>query len=271
MVAKEDLKMKAIILAGGYAKRLWPITKHQPKQLLPVAGKAMIEYPLEKIELVRLIDESIISINAYFEFNFREWFAKYQVRKRTKLVIENTHSHDEKLGSIGALNLLIKKLKIKSNIFVVAGDNLFEFSVRKFCNFFSEKKSPVLALYDIRDKSRVKGRYGIVKLGQNKKIMDFKEKPRIPKTSLINTGCFILPSKDLRLIEEYIKKGYNPDALGYFLEWLIEKRNVYGYIFEDPWFDIGSFESYNEANKFYREQRIKLIKDRKAVVNLNGK
>ena len=263
--------MKALILAGGYAKRLWPITRHQPKQLLPVAGKPMIEYPLEKLELVKVIDESIISINAYFEFNFREWFIKYQVRKKTKIVIENTRSHDEKLGSVGALDFLINKLKLKSSLLIVAGDNLFEFSVRQFCNFSKEKKSPVVALYDIRNKKKIKERYGVVRMDKNNKIDNFQEKPKRPKTSLVNTGCLILPRRDLSMIRVYIKEGHSPDALGYFIQWLVKKKDVYGYVFDSPWFDIGSFESYNEANKFYREQRIKLIRDRKVVVNLNGK
>tara|TARA_Y100000310_G_scaffold242976_1_gene247298 strand:- start:6399 stop:7190 length:792 start_codon:yes stop_codon:yes gene_type:complete len=261
--------MKAIILAGGYAKRLWPITKHQPKQLLPVAGKPMMEYPIEKMDIVRVIDEIIISINAYFEFNFREWFTKYQTRKKTKIVIEKTYSHDEKLGSIGALDSLIKKLKIKSSVFVIAGDNLFEFSVREVCNFFNIKKAPVLVLFDIKDKEKIKGRYGVVKLDKDNKIIDFKEKPKEPKTCLVNTGCFIIPRKDLHLIHEYIEEGNNPDALGHFIEWLIKKRVVYGHVFTNVWFDIGSFEAYNEANKYYREQRIEMIRDRKSVINLS--
>jgi len=262
--------MKAIILAGGYAKRLWPITRHQPKQLLPVAGKTMIEYPLEKIEIVRLIDESIISINAYFEFNFREWFSKYQVRKKTKIVIEKTYSQDEKLGSVGAIDFLIKKLKIKSSIFIVAGDNLFEFSVRKFYNFYLKTKSPLLALYDIKDKKKIKGRYGVVELDKDCKIIDFQEKPKKPKTGLVNTGCLMLPRRDLNLIHKYLKEGNSPDALGYFIKWLVKRRNVYGYVFDNPWFDIGSFDAYDEANKYYREQRIKIMRGRKSVVSLNG-
>ena len=262
--------MKAIILAGGYAKRLWPITKHQPKQLLPVAGKPMIEYPIEKIENVKIIDEIIISINAYFEFNFREWFTKYQTRKRTKIVIEKTYSNEGKLGATRALDFIIKRLKIKSSIFLVAGDNLFEFSVRKACNFFKEKKSHILVLYDIKDKNKIKGRYGVVKLDKNNKIIDFKEKPTKPQTSLVNTGCFILGRKDLKLIHMYIQEGNNPDVLGHFIEWLIKRKKVYGYVFNGSWFDIGSFEVYNDANEYYREQRIQVIRDRKTIVNLNG-
>ena len=129
----------------------------------------------------------------------------------------------------------------------------------------------MLAIYDIKNKEKIKGRYGIVKIDKNDKIVNFQEKPKRPKTSLVNTGCFILPRKDLNMIGEYLKEGNSPDALGYFIRWLIKKKDVYGYVFDDPWFDIGSFEAYNEANKFYREQRIKLITDRKTVVNLKGK
>ncbi|MBU90000.1 glucose-1-phosphate thymidylyltransferase [Candidatus Woesearchaeota archaeon] len=259
--------MKAIILAGGYAKRLWPITKHQPKQLLPVAGKAMIEYPLERIEVVKTIDESIISINAYFENNFREWFSKYQIRKKTKLVIEKTYSQREKLGSVGALGFLIKKLKFNSNLIVVAGDNLFEFSIREICAFFRKKKSPVIALYNIKNKNRIKGKYGVVEMGENNKIIGFKEKPRNPKTSLINIGCLILPRSDVKLISKYLEEGHNADTLGHFIGWLAKRKNVYGYIIDDPWFDIGSFESYNQANKYYREKRLNLLKERKLIIS----
>ena len=109
-----------------------------------------------------------------------------------------------------------------------------------------------------------------VRFADHNKIIDFKEKPKKPKTALVNTGCFIIPRKDLKLINKYIQEGNNPDALGYFIEWLVKRKDVYGYVFGDPWFDIGSFESYNEANEYYREQRIKVIRDRKSVVNLNG-
>ena len=117
--------MKAIILAGGYARRLWPVTRHIPKQLLPVAGKPIIEYSIEKLELVKKIEEDIISINAFFEFNFREWFTKYQFRKKTKLVVEKTFSEEEKLGSIGALGYLIDRLKLDDDLLIIGGDNLF--------------------------------------------------------------------------------------------------------------------------------------------------
>ena len=260
--------MKAIILAGGYAKRLWPVTKNMPKQLLPVAGKPIIEYPIENIELTMGVKETIISINAYFEFNFREWFTKYQFRKKTKLAIEKTFSEEEKLGSIGALNYIIQELKIDDDLLIIGGDNLFDFSLRKFINYFREKKTSVVALYNIKDKEKVKGRYGIAEIDSNNKLIGFEEKTQNPKTSLVNTACTILCKEDLKLIPQYIAEGNNKDAFGYLLQWLIQKRPVHGFVFDTPWFDIGSFDAYDKANLYYREKRLSTIRERKVIINL---
>ncbi|MBW2975454.1 nucleotidyltransferase family protein [Candidatus Woesearchaeota archaeon] len=260
--------MKAIILAGGYAKRLWPVTENMPKQLLPVAGKPIIEYPLENIELTKRIDEVIISINAYFEFNFREWFTKYQFRKKTKLVIEKTYSNEEKLGSIGALDNLIKKLKLKGSLLVIGGDNMFEFPIRQFINYYNKKKTSVVALYNIKDKSKVKGRYGVVEVGEGNKITGFEEKPQNPRTTLVNTACTILSKRDIRLIPQYIEEGNDRDAFGYLLQWLFKKRDLHGFIFDSPWFDIGSFEAYDQANLYYRKKRQGEMRERKVIVSL---
>jgi glucose-1-phosphate thymidylyltransferase len=260
--------MEALILAGGYAKRLWPVTKNMPKQLLPVAGKPIMEYPIENIELTKGIKETVISVNAYFESNFREWFTKYQFRKKTKLVIEKTYSEKEKLGSVGALNYLINKLNIRANILIIGGDNLFEFSLRKFINYYREKKTSVVALYNIKNKSKVKGRYGIAEVDKNNKIIGFEEKPKRPKTSLVNTACCILSRKDIKLIPHYIKEGHNKDAFGYLLQWLIKKRPVHGFTFDSQWFDIGSFEAYDKANLYYREKRLNTMRERKVIINL---
>lgn len=260
--------MKTIILAGGYAKRLWPVTKNMPKQLLPVAGKPIIEYPIENIELTNAIKEVIISVNAYFEPNFREWFTKYQFRKKTKLVIEKTYSDKEKLGSIGALNYLIKKLDLKGSLLVIGGDNLFDFSLRRFINYYREKKASVVALYNTKDKSKIKAKYGIAELDKKNKLIGFEEKPENPKTSLVNTACCILSNDDVKLIPKYIEEGNNRDAFGYLLIWLIKRKPVYGFTFDTPWFDIGSFEAYDNANLYYRKKRLNEMRERKMIVNL---
>jgi len=239
-----------------------------PKQLLPVAGKPIIEYPIQNIETTKRVKEIIISVNAYFESNFREWFMKYHPRKRMNLVIEQTYSNVEKPGSIGAIHNLIKGLKINEDLLVIGGDNLFSFSLQKFINYFSKKKTSVVALYNISDKSKAAGLYGVAQIDKNEKIIGFEEKPSKPKTSLVNTACYIIKKGDLPLIGQYIQEGKNKDALGYLLEWMIKKTDMHGFVFDSPWFDIGSFEAYNKANKYYREERLDNLKTRKVITKL---
>ncbi|MCG2822008.1 MAG: NTP transferase domain-containing protein, partial [Candidatus Atribacteria bacterium] len=120
--------MKAIILAGGYAKRLWPLTKNKPKQLLLVGGRPMIEYIMEKLETQEEIDQIIISTNEKFEDNFKQWLPGHKSSKNIELVIEPTLSEKDKLGSVGALGYLIKKKNIGEELMIIGGDNLFEFA-----------------------------------------------------------------------------------------------------------------------------------------------
>lgn len=129
------LSMKAIILAGGYAKRLWPLTKNKPKQLLSVGGRPMIEYIMEKLETQKEIDKIIISTNEKFEDNFKQWLSGYKSTKDISLVIEPTLLEENKLGSVGALGYLIKKENFNEELMIIGGDNLFEFDLRDLMNY----------------------------------------------------------------------------------------------------------------------------------------
>ncbi|MEM3014321.1 MAG: sugar phosphate nucleotidyltransferase [Candidatus Bathyarchaeia archaeon] len=121
--------MIAVILAGGFAKRMWPLTKDKPKHLLPVAGKPMLRYVIEKLEPLQNIEQIIISTNAAFATHFREFLSKNKTKKNISLFIEDTYSEKEKLGSVGALGYLIKKSNINDELLVIGGDNIFDFSL----------------------------------------------------------------------------------------------------------------------------------------------
>jgi glucose-1-phosphate thymidylyltransferase len=243
--------MKAVILAGGYAKRLWPLTKDKPKPLLRIAGRAIIEYVLKEIETTTDIDEIIISTNSKFEDKFREWLKKYKSNKKVKLIAEPTMAEGEKLGSVGALGFLIKKIRLDEDMLIIGGDNIFEFKLKDFIGFIKKKQSSGLAFYDIKYKEKVKERYGIGVLDKNKIMIDFQEKPEKPKSSLVSTACYLFIKKDINLINKYLEEGNNPDAMGFFISWLYKKEKVYGFVFDQPWFDIGSFESLEQANNYF--------------------
>jgi len=253
--------MKAIILAGGYAKRLWPLTKNKPKQLLSVGGRPMIEYIMEKLEAQKDIDKIIISTNEKFgknneKFgkNFKQWLSGYKSSKDIELVIEPTLLEENKLGSVGALGYLIREKNIDEELMIIGGDNLFEFDLRDLINYYREKKGNVVALYDLKSIQKARS-YGVAKVDEEMKIIDFVEKPENPPSTLVSTACYVLSQEGVKSILTYLDKGENPDAIGFFIKWLIKRERVFGFVFSGRWFDIGSLESLKEADLIYTKNK----------------
>ncbi len=253
--------MKTIILAGGYAKRLWPLTKNTPKQLLSVGGRPMIEYIMDKLEIQEEIDKILISTNKKFEQNFKQWLAEYKSTKDISLVIEPTLLEKNKLGSVGALGYLIKKKNIGEELMIIGGDNLFEFDLKDLINYYREKDGNIVALYDLKSIQKARD-YGVAKIDKEMRIVDFVEKPENPPSTLVSTACYILSSEGVRSILTYLEKGENPDAIGFFVKWLIKREKVYGFVFSEKWFDIGSLESLKEADLVYRKKERKINDER---------
>jgi glucose-1-phosphate thymidylyltransferase len=242
--------MIAVILAGGFAKRMWPLTKDKPKHLLPVAGKPMLGYILAKLEPLLTVDQVFISTNAAFEHHFKEYLRKINTRKNISLFIEDTHSEKEKLGSVGALGYLIGECNVNDELLVIGGDNIFSFNLTDFLNHFGLKKANTVALFDMKSTDRARS-YGVVCVDSDNRIVDFQEKPAEPKSTLVSTACYAFTKDGVRNILRYLDEGKDPDKLGHFIEWLYKNDNVYGFVFDGVWFDIGSFESYHKADEFF--------------------
>jgi len=244
--------MKCIILCAGYATRLWPLTQDNPKPLLEVAGKPIVEHILSKVEEVGEIDNVFIVTNNKFYNNFTGWLKNYKSKKKIKIINDKTSSNEDRLGAIGDVNFAIENEKIDDDLLIIAGDNLFEFSLKEIINIFKEKKASVIALYDVKDKNLAK-EYGIVDVDKNNKIIGFEEKPAEPKSTLASTGIYLYPKKTARRIAEYIKEENSPDKTGSFLAWLYNKEDVYCYISKKRWHDIGSFEQLEEAKRGHKK------------------
>ena len=240
--------MRCILLAAGYGTRLYPLTLDRPKPLLPIANKPMIERILEKIEKVDDIDEVLIVTNNKFFNNFRNWKRKYSFSKPIKIINDNTNSDEDKLGAVRDIGFVIKKEKIEDDVFIVAGDNLFDFDLRKLFDFFKEKKTSVIALYDVQDKSIAAGKYGVVELDENSKIINLEEKPEEPKTSLVSTACYILIEEDIEELKRSLVEGTKHDNIGEFIKSLTEKKELHGLVFKERWFDIGTRDQLKEAD-----------------------
>jgi len=244
--------MKAIFLAGGFATRLYPITEFTPKPLLPVFGKPIIHYILDKTEGIPEIDTVYISTNSRFEHHFRNWMSHLKTGKEVKLTVEESAHEDEKMGAVAALNYVITKEKIDDDLLIIAGDNLFDIELADFIKRFKSKKCPTVAFYDM--KKKIPERFGIGVLDSDNMVINFEEKPKVPKSTLVSTACYILPKEELKKVKEYLKDQQDSDAPGYFIAWLMQKHKVCGYKFEGKWFDIGTMESYKEACLEYEKR-----------------
>ncbi len=243
--------MKAIILAAGYATRLYPLTLSQPKSLLQVGKKNMLEHIIAKVEHLKDVDVIYIVSNDKFFNDFLVWSQNFKSRKPIKIINDNTTSNQDRLGAVGDINFVIEQEKIDDGVLVIAGDNLFEFSLNKFQDFQKEKDSCVVALYDIKEKEKAAGKYGVVEIDENNKIVKFEEKPQEPKSSLVSTACYIFEKEDIPLLKKCVGEIEALDNLGDFISWLIKKKDVYGYVFDENWFDIGSHEQLEEVKRFY--------------------
>ncbi len=244
--------MDAIVLAAGYATRLYPLTENTPKPLLNVSGKPIIEHIIKKLNEVGLINKIYIVTNDKFEKHFKNWLKNFNAEKPIEIINDNTKSNEGRLGALGDIHYAINTKNIGNEVMVIAGDNLFELSLNDVVNFFKKRKSNLIVLHDVKDFELAKN-YGIVEVSNNI-IVNFEEKPVAPKSTLASTGIYIFPKKTISLIKKYIAQGNNPDKTGNFIEWLHKRESVYSYATDKKWYDIGSIEELEKANKHYRQK-----------------
>ncbi|PSP75467.1 glucose-1-phosphate thymidylyltransferase [Halobacteriales archaeon QS_1_68_20] len=236
--------MDAIVLAGGYATRLWPITKHRPKMFLPVGDSTVVDLVFGELESDDRIDDVYVSTNKRFADDFREHLADRSYEKPT-VSVEETTEEDEKFGVVGALAQLVDREDIDDDTIVIAGDNLISFDVGEFVDFFEDMSAPCLAAYDVGSREKAKS-YGLVEL-DGERVVDFQEKPEDPNSTLVSIACYAFPAETLSLLDEYLAGDNNPDEPGWFLQWLQDRDDLYAFTFDGAWFDIGTPESYLEA------------------------
>jgi glucose-1-phosphate thymidylyltransferase len=243
--------MRALILAGGFATRMGELGARTPKALLPAAGKPVIEHILERIEPLERVDEVFISTNKKFEGEFQRWMKGLDYGKKISLLVEPSTEHAGKLGSIGALNFFLGKKGSDEDLFVINGDNLFDFDLAKFMEFFEQKRSFVFGVYDTKsiEESR---KMGVVSYQKDGRVTGFEEKPQNPKSTNVSTGIYIFHKGMLDLVGKYIEQGKNADRMGDFLAWLMGMRELYAFEMGGRWFDIGTPDTYKKADAEFK-------------------
>ena len=245
--------MKLIVLAAGYATRLYPLTLSRPKPLLAVAGKPMLEHVLDNLLPIEGIDRVYVVTNAKFAEHFRRWAEAYgAVRAGVAITVVNDDSADDsnKLGAIGDLHLVLTRERVAGDIIVVAGDNLFSNDLAAFGEFCREKGAPVLAVYDVGDLDEIR-KYNAIEVDEAGRILFFEEKPARPKSTLTGIALYYYPASSLPLIRQYIEEGNNPDQPGRLVQWMYPRTPFYTWRVPGIWYDVGSKETLEEANRIF--------------------
>jgi glucose-1-phosphate thymidylyltransferase len=242
--------LKAVILAAGYATRLRPLTDDVPKHLLPVGGRPMLDWVLDRVREVEDVDAVYLVTNSRFAPQFARWAERNDV----DVLDDGTTSNEDRLGAVGDLRLVIEAGVLQlEELIVLAGDNLFEFSLPRFVEWWRAKPQPASAvpLHDVGDLD-LATHYGIAEVDAEDRIVNFVEKPDVPTSTLASTLVYLLAPEHVQLVATYLDEGESPDNAGSFLGWLAHRESVYGYRFDGTWFDIGNHEQLLEADNRLR-------------------
>ncbi len=229
------------------------MTLTKPKSLLDVAGKPMIEHVLDNIAPIPGIDRVYVVTNAKFAEPFQQWADHYRATKsKLNFTIINDGSTDDtnKLGAIGDLHLVLNREQVDDDLIVVAGDNLFSQSVEEFGKFCRSKNTPVLAVYDVKNLEEIK-KYNAITMDGDGRITFFEEKPKQPQSTVTGIALYFYPRASLPLIRQYLAEGNNPDQPGRLVQWMYPRTPFYTWRVPGLWFDIGSKETLEEANRIF--------------------
>ena len=245
--------MNALILAAGYATRLYPLTLNRAKPLLPVAGKPMIERVVEHLQPITDLKTVYIVTNHRFAQQFVDWTADYRQRNKAApldVLDDGSQSDADKRGAIGDIFFAVEKRDLyHSDLLVVAGDNLFSQSLANFVDFAREHPATI-GVYDVKSLEEAK-KYNQLTTNPAGIVTDFIEKPTHSSSTLCGIALYYYTPEALRLLKTYLAEGNNPDQPGRFVQWLHKRIDIFTYPIDGLWYDIGSQESLAEANEVF--------------------
>lgn len=241
--------MKCIILAAGYATRLYPLTENFPKPLLKVGEKTILDHLIDDVERSGEIDEYIVVSNHKFYNIFCEWAEKKS--DKIRVLDDMTESNETRLGAVCDIQFALDTIDTPSDVLVLAGDNVLDFSLVKFINYAKEKKASSIMRYFEEDEKRLL-KSGVVTLGDNDRVVKMTEKSPDPETHWCTPPFYYYTKEDAALVKTAIENGCNTDAPGSFICWLCEKSPVFAMLMPGKRFDIGNLESYEKVKAEYK-------------------
>lgn len=241
--------MKSIILAAGYATRLYPLTENFPKPLLKIGSSSIMGRIISDIDTIEQIDEHIIVSNHKFIKHFMAWREQTNMRCPVRLIDDGSTNNDNRLGAVRDLLLAIEG--IDDDLLVLAADNLLDFSFRGFVDYACEKDTSCIMCHYEPSVNRLQ-RTGVIRVDERMRVVEMQEKPAIPCSHWAVPPFYIYIKRDLPLIRDCMQHGCGFDAPGNLAHYLVDKTTLHAYPMPGTRFDIGSLDTYEEAKKKYK-------------------
>ncbi len=241
--------MKCLILAAGYATRLYPLTENFPKPLLEVGGKTILDWLVDDIDALGTVDEYVVISNHKFASHFEEWAAKK--RQKITVVDDGTSTNETRLGAVKDIQFAIDKLSIDDDMLVIAGDNLLDFSLTEFIKYAKRKKTSCIMRFYEEKKEKLQ-KTGVVCVDDEDKVLEMAEKPQEPKSNWCCPPFYYYMKEDARLVQKGIESGCGVDAPGSYIAWLCTQTTVHAMQMPGKRYDIGNLESYKKVQEDYQ-------------------
>ncbi len=240
--------MKCLILAAGYATRLYPLTENFPKPLLKVGGKAILDWLIDDLEASAVVDEYIVVTNHKFAQIFEEWAGGR--REKITIVDDQTSTNETRLGAVRDIQFAVNQCSIDSDLLIMAGDNLLSFSLGRFIDYWQQKgTSCVMRLYE-PDEAKLHSR-GILEVDESGRVVSMEEKPAVPRSHWCCPPFYIYNRDDLRRLPEAIASGCGVDAPGSLVSWMCSRTPIHAWEMPGPRYDIGNLESYRAVQEIF--------------------
>ena len=241
--------MKCLILAAGYATRLYPLTENFPKPLLKVGEKTILDWLLEDINGAGIVDQYAVITNHKFAEHFRTWASAHPLP--ITVLDDGTETNETRLGAVRDIQFAIDALGIREDLLVIAGDNLLNFSLQNFICYAQEKKTTCIMRYWEPDVNKLH-KTGVAEIDDSDQVISMEEKPVNPKSNWCIPPFYIYKASDVPLVKKGIEAHCGVDAPGSFIAWLCSQTTVHAYEMPGRRFDVGNLESYNLIQKTYK-------------------
>ena len=241
--------MICLILAAGYATRLYPLTENFPKPLLKVGEKTILDHLTDDINAGGRVSEFVVISNHKFAIHFEDW-SKTKPYKIT-VVDDGTSTNETRLGAVRDIKFAIDKLNLNDDVLIIAGDNVLDFSLNKFVDYAVNKNSSCVMRYFEAHKEKL-SKSGVLEIDDNDLLLEMQEKPADPKSNWCCPPFYFYKKEDISRIDEAIADGCGVDAPGSLVSWMCKKSSVYAFEMPGSRYDIGNLESYERVQREYK-------------------